>query len=105
MSRLNYSQAQQAIDAKTGAGAADGTLALLAEVGRLRQALEVERGAVSLRLPEQEVDADGAGLSVALPRSAAGRGLERADLTADRHGGCGAHARRGRRHPAHAAAT
>jgi exoribonuclease R len=60
-SRLNYSQAQQLIDAKTGAGAADGTLALLAEVGRLRQALEVERGAVSLRLPEQEVDADGSG--------------------------------------------
>ena len=57
--RLNYAQAQQAIDAKTGA--ADGTLALLAEVGRLRQAIEVERGAVSLRLPEQEVDADGSG--------------------------------------------
>ena len=61
VSRLNYSQAQQMIDAKTGAGAADGTLALLAEVGRLRQALEVERGAVSLRLPEQEVDAEGNG--------------------------------------------
>jgi exoribonuclease R len=61
MSRLNYSQAQQMIEAKTGAGAADATLALLAEVGRLRQAIEVERGAVSLRLPEQEVDADGAG--------------------------------------------
>jgi len=60
-SRLNYSQAQQMIDAKTGEGAADGTLALLADVGRRRQALEVERGAVSLRLPEQEVDADGAG--------------------------------------------
>ncbi|HEY5051406.1 MAG TPA: RNB domain-containing ribonuclease [Acidothermaceae bacterium] len=60
-SRLNYSQAQQMIDAKSGAGAADGTLALLAEVGRLRQALEVERGAVSLRLPEQEVDADRSG--------------------------------------------
>ena len=58
--RLNYAQAQQAIDAKTGE-ATDGTLALLAEVGRLRQALEVERGAVSLRLPEQEVDADGNG--------------------------------------------
>jgi exoribonuclease R len=61
VSRLNYSQAQQMIDAKTGAGAADGTLALVAELGRLRQALEIERGAVSLRLPEQEVDADGAG--------------------------------------------
>jgi exoribonuclease R len=59
--RLNYAQAQQAIGAKTGEGAADGTLALLAEVGRLRQAIEVERGAVSLRLPEQEVDADGSG--------------------------------------------
>ena len=61
VSRLNYTQAQQLIDTATGAGAAEGTLALLAEVGRLRQALEVERGAVSLRLPEQEVDADGSG--------------------------------------------
>lgn len=61
VSRLNYSQAQQMIDAKSGAGAADGTLALLSEVGRLRQAIEIERGAVSLRLPEQEVDADGSG--------------------------------------------
>jgi exoribonuclease R len=60
-SRLNYTQAQQFIDTQTGAGVADGTLALLAEVGRLRQALEVERGAVSLRLPEQEVDAAGNG--------------------------------------------
>ena len=60
-SRLDYTQAQQLIDTKSGAGQADGTLALLAEVGRLRQALEVERGAVSLRLPEQEVDADGSG--------------------------------------------
>ena len=61
VSRLNYTQAQQLIDTASGAGATDGTLALLAEVGRLRQALEVERGAVSLRLPEQEVDADGSG--------------------------------------------
>jgi exoribonuclease R len=59
--RLNYAQAQQAIDTQTGMAANDGTLALLAEVGRLRQALEVARGAVSLRLPEQEVDADGTG--------------------------------------------
>ena len=61
VSRLDYPQAQQMIGAAKGAGAADGTLALLAEVGRLRQGLEVERGAVSLRLPEQEVDADGSG--------------------------------------------
>jgi exoribonuclease R len=61
VTRLNYTQAQQMIDAKSGAGAADGTLSLLAEVGRLRQGLEVERGAVSLRLPEQEVDADRSG--------------------------------------------
>jgi exoribonuclease R len=59
--RLNYTQAQQAIDAKAGRGADDGPLGLLAEVGRLRQTLEAERGAVSLRLPEQEVDADGTG--------------------------------------------
>jgi exoribonuclease R len=56
--RLNYAGAQQAIDAQTGAASNDGPLTLLAEVGRLRQVLEVARGAVSLRLPEQEVDAD-----------------------------------------------
>ena len=55
VSRLNYTQAQQVIDARSGAGAADGTLGLLAEVGRLRQALEVERRAVSLRLPEGQL--------------------------------------------------
>ncbi len=50
--RLDYDGAQR-MD--------DDMLAVLAEVGRLRQQQEVERGAVSLRLPEQEVDADAGG--------------------------------------------
>jgi exoribonuclease R len=59
--RLDYAQAQKAIDTKSGLAADDETLALLAEVGRLRQQFEVERGAVSLRLPEQEVDSNDQG--------------------------------------------
>lgn len=59
--RLDYAGAQRAIDSGTGFGADDGPLALLAEVGKLRQSIEVERGGVSLRLPEQEVDQDGGG--------------------------------------------
>ena len=50
--RLDYAQAQTAIDNTSD----DDVLALLAEVGKLRQRLEIDRGAVSLRLPEQEVD-------------------------------------------------
>jgi exoribonuclease R len=59
--RLDYAQAQAAIESKINGGSDGGVLALLAEVGRLREALEVERGAVSLRLPEQEVGVDGDG--------------------------------------------
>jgi exoribonuclease R len=51
--RLDYAGAQQRRD--------DDTLTLLAEVGKLRIVREIDRGAVSLRLPEQEVDADGDG--------------------------------------------
>lgn len=57
--RLDYEGAQATIESKTLPD--DDVLALLAEVGKLREALEVERGAVSLRLPEQEVDANGNG--------------------------------------------
>lgn len=46
-----YPEAQQALDA----GAGDDGLALLAEVGGLRQAIAAERGAVHLATPEQEV--------------------------------------------------
>ncbi|MEU9863755.1 RNB domain-containing ribonuclease [Streptomyces sp. NPDC047971] len=49
--RLDYAGAQQLIDA----GTAEEPLALLKTVGTLREALEVERGGVSLDLPEQEV--------------------------------------------------
>lgn len=50
--QLTYEQAQAALDD----GSASEVLVLLGEVGRLRLAREVARGAVSLPLPEQEVD-------------------------------------------------
>ncbi|MFK4105346.1 RNB domain-containing ribonuclease [Streptomyces sp. NPDC019531] len=49
--KLDYEGVQRAIDS----GAAEEPLALLAKVGRLREALEVERGGISLRVPEQEI--------------------------------------------------
>jgi exoribonuclease R len=52
--RLTYAEVQRLVDR----GTADGGVALLAEVGRLRQARAAERGAVELPTPEQEV-ADG----------------------------------------------
>ena len=48
---IGYPEAQGAIDG----GAADGTLALLREVGELRLAREAERGGVSLTVPVQEI--------------------------------------------------
>ncbi len=56
--RLDYEGAQATIDKESSD---DDVLALLAEVGKLREQLEIERGAVSLRLPEQEVDVAGDG--------------------------------------------
>ncbi|WP_028708115.1 ribonuclease catalytic domain-containing protein [Propionicicella superfundia] len=53
--QLTYEGAQAALDG----GSADGSLRLLAEVGRLRERLEAARGGVNLELPEQEVHADG----------------------------------------------
>ncbi|WP_084958363.1 RNB domain-containing ribonuclease [Thermoactinospora rubra] len=49
--RLDYDYVQAAVDT----GTADGTLGLLAEVGRLRLALERERGGVTLPTPDQEI--------------------------------------------------
>ncbi|MFJ6795584.1 RNB domain-containing ribonuclease [Streptomyces sp. NPDC091268] len=49
--KLDYDGAQRAIDS----GTAEEPLALLKEVGRLREALERERGGISLNVPEQEV--------------------------------------------------
>ena len=55
--RLSYGEAQTTLDA----GTAPESLALLADVGRLRQARERDRGGVSLDVPEQEIalQADG----------------------------------------------
>ena len=53
--RFDYGQVQDLVDAGTD----DERLLLLAEVGKLRMQLEVERGGVSLPIPEQEVVEDG----------------------------------------------
>ncbi|MER7619859.1 RNB domain-containing ribonuclease [Streptomyces sp. NPDC126503] len=49
--RLDYAGVQRRIDA----GTAEEPLALLREIGRLREALEIERGGISLNVPEQEI--------------------------------------------------
>lgn len=49
--KLDYAGVQAVVDG----GTAEEPLALLAEVGRLREALEVERGGISLNVPEQEI--------------------------------------------------
>ncbi|WP_424213989.1 RNB domain-containing ribonuclease [Streptomyces sp. BI20] len=49
--KLDYDGVQRALDA----GTAEEPLALLAEIGRLREDREAERGGVSLDVPEQEV--------------------------------------------------
>ena len=59
--RLDYAGVQQLVDS----GRADERLQLLAEVGKLRMALEVERGGVSLPIPEQEVVENGGSFSLA----------------------------------------
>lgn len=49
--RFDYAGVQAMIDA----GTAEEPVALLATIGRLREALEIERGGISLNVPEQEV--------------------------------------------------
>jgi exoribonuclease R len=49
--QMTYEEAQREIDG----GAARGSLRLLAEIGRLRQEKERERGGLHIELPEQEV--------------------------------------------------
>ncbi|GCD99901.1 ribonuclease R [Embleya hyalina] len=49
--RYDYPGVQRAIES----GSAAEPLALLAEIGRLREGLEIERGGVSLPIPEQEI--------------------------------------------------
>ncbi|MFF0576807.1 RNB domain-containing ribonuclease [Streptosporangium saharense] len=60
--RLDYDYVQTAVDT----GTTDGTLRLLAEIGRLRLALERDRGGVTLPTPDQEVVPDGDGYRVEL---------------------------------------
>ncbi len=62
--RWSYVEAQAAIDDGDGSGAGE-VLVLLREVGRLREAQEVERGGVSLPLPEQEVEVVDGGFRLA----------------------------------------
>lgn len=50
--RYDYAEVQELLDSD----GADERLTLLAEVGALRKVLEVERGGVSLPIPEQEID-------------------------------------------------
>ncbi|MFE7405390.1 RNB domain-containing ribonuclease [Isoptericola sp. NPDC057559] len=64
--RLTYGEAQAHLDA----GTASESLALLADVGRLRQARERDRGGVSLEVPEQEiVSQDGGTFALELRRT------------------------------------
>ncbi|MCX5047789.1 MULTISPECIES: RNB domain-containing ribonuclease [unclassified Streptomyces] len=49
--KIDYTGVQRQIDQKT----AEEPLALLAEIGQARQRLEVERGGISLNVPEQEI--------------------------------------------------
>ncbi|MFV0258531.1 MAG: RNB domain-containing ribonuclease [Acidimicrobiales bacterium] len=60
---VSYEWAQGVVD-DTGPGGSDdapvtGTVARLAEIGRLRQAREAARGGVSFNLPAQEIEAEG----------------------------------------------
>ncbi len=58
--RLDYAGVQADLDGGGPAGLHP-AIAALPELGRLRRALAVERGAIELELPEQEVVPDGAG--------------------------------------------
>ncbi|MEV7526470.1 RNB domain-containing ribonuclease [Streptomyces sp. NPDC091371] len=49
--QLDYAGAQQAIEN----GTAEESLALLREIGKLREAVEIARGGISVNLPDQEV--------------------------------------------------
>jgi exoribonuclease R len=62
--RLDYAGVQAAVDA----GSPHPAIAALAELGPLRRARAVARGAVELELPEQEVVRDGAGWTVRVRR-------------------------------------
>ncbi len=57
VAKLSYGEVQRAIDD----GTADDALVCLQDVGLLRQALEVERGGIDVRLPDQEIVDNGPG--------------------------------------------
>jgi exoribonuclease R len=57
VAKLSYGQVQRAIDS----GTADDSLVCLREVGLLRQELEVVRGGIDVRVPDQEIEDDGPG--------------------------------------------
>ena len=57
VAKLAYGEVQKAIDD----GTSDDALVCLNEVGLLRQALEVERGGIDVRLPDQEIVDNGPG--------------------------------------------
>ncbi|MET9675714.1 RNB domain-containing ribonuclease [Streptomyces sp. NPDC006482] len=59
--KLDYEGVQRRIDS----GTAEEPLALLREIGRLREALEAERGGISLNVPEQEIVETGRTYSLA----------------------------------------
>ncbi|WP_278255274.1 RNB domain-containing ribonuclease [Nocardioides convexus] len=79
--RWSYVDAQKALDD----GTAGDVLVLLREVGRLREQQEVDRGGVSLPLPEQEVDEVDGGFRLVFRQQTPGRAVERPDLAAHRH--------------------
>lgn len=59
--KLDYGGVQKSIDA----GTAEEPLALLKDIGGLREALETERGGISLNVPEQEIVEHGGSYSLA----------------------------------------
>ena len=95
--QLDYPSAQQAVDD----GTADEQLLLLREIGELRQALERERGGITLPVPEQQVVRDGRRMATRVRGPVADRVVERPDLADDRDGGGRAHALRRGRDPPH----
>ena len=62
VAKLDYGHVQRSLDS----GTADDSLACLREVGLLRQELEVERGGIDVRVPDQEIEDDGPGYRLAM---------------------------------------
>ena len=62
VAKLDYGVVQRAIDD----GTADDALVCLREVGLLRQELEVARGGIDVRVPDQEIEDNGPGYRLAM---------------------------------------